>query len=147
MCSTTVCKTVHLLWQIVVNAALILKSLEQSSGYSPTLLLAGGLQIWYALDFFWFEDGFLASFEVMYEGTGYMLALGYNMYPFIPTIITRFVLIYRFVVCIFCLVRITIYYRCWSPSSLWFILHLENTARDIHWCLHLVYGLPLPIFP
>ncbi|XP_021923962.1 delta(14)-sterol reductase isoform X2 [Zootermopsis nevadensis] len=93
---------------IVVNAALILKSLEQSSGYSPTLLLAGGLQIWYALDFLWFEDGFLASFEVMYEGTGYMLALGYNMYPFIPTIITRFVLIYRVEIPLYCLAVIAI---------------------------------------
>jgi hypothetical protein len=99
------------LWQIVVNAALILKSLEQNNGYSPTLLLAAGLQIWYALDFLWFEDSFLASFEVMYEGTGYMLTLGYNMYPFIPTIITRFVLVYRFVVATFYLVRNIIFHK------------------------------------
>jgi hypothetical protein len=106
------------LWQIVVNAALILESLEQNSGYSPTLLLAAGLQIWYALDSFWFEDSFLATFEVMYEGTGYMLALGYNMYPFIPTIITRFVLIYRFVVSVFCLVGRMISHKFCLCSSL-----------------------------
>jgi len=83
---------------MVVNAALVLKSVEQNHGYSPTLLLAAGMQIWYALDSLWFEDSFLASFEIMYEGTGYMMALCYHMYPFIPTFITRFVLLYRFVV-------------------------------------------------
>lgn len=88
-----------------MNAALVLKSVEQNRDYSPTLLLAAGLQIWYAVDSLWFEDCFLASFEVMYEGTGYMLAVGYHMYPFIPTIITRFVLTYRFVVPMFYAIR------------------------------------------
>jgi hypothetical protein len=31
---------------IVVNAALVLKSVEQNHGYSPTLLPAAGLQVW-----------------------------------------------------------------------------------------------------
>ena len=88
-----------------MNAALVLKSVEQNQGCTPTLLLAAGLQIWYALDFLWFEDGFLASFEIMYEGTGYMLALGYHIYPFIPSFITRFVLVNRFVVPMFYLTR------------------------------------------
>jgi hypothetical protein len=90
-----------MLWQIVVNAALVLKSIEQNNGYSSTLLFAAGLQIWYALDFLWFEDGFPTSFDVMYEGTGYMLTLAYDIYPFIPTTITRFLLVYRFVVTLF----------------------------------------------
>ena len=93
---------------MVVNAALVLKSVEQNHGYSPTLLLAAGLQIWYALDSLWFEDSFLASFGIMYEGTGHMLALGYHMYPFIPTFITRSVLVYRFVVPTCYLIRIFI---------------------------------------
>jgi hypothetical protein len=94
-----------MLLQIVVNAALVLKSVEQNNGYSPTLLFAAGLQIWYALDFLWFEDGFPTSFDVMYEGTGYMLTLAYDIYPFIPTTITRFLLVYRFVVTLFYLCR------------------------------------------
>jgi hypothetical protein len=91
-------KTVHLLWQIVVNVALVLKSMEQNNGASPTLMFAAGLQIWYAVDFLWFEDGFPTTFDIMYEGTGYMLTLAYGIYPFIPTTITRFLLVYRFVV-------------------------------------------------
>jgi len=100
----------------VVNAALVLKSVEQNHGYSPTLLLAAGLQIWYSLDSLWFEDSFLASFEIMYEGTGYMLAVGYHMYPFIPTFITRYVLVHRFVVCMLYLIRTFISHILLSSS-------------------------------
>lgn len=89
----------------MVNAGLVLKSIEQNNVYSSTLLLAAGLQIWYALDFLWFEDGFPTSFDVMYEGTGYMLTLAYDIYPFIPTTITRFLLVYRFVITSFYLCR------------------------------------------
>jgi hypothetical protein len=101
---------------MVVNAALVLKSVEQNHGYSPTLLLAAIMQGWYALDSLWCEDSFLSSFEIMYEGTGFMLALGYHMYPFIPTFITRFVLIYRFVVCMLCLIRTFISHILLSSS-------------------------------
>ncbi|XP_069702526.1 delta(14)-sterol reductase TM7SF2 isoform X2 [Periplaneta americana] len=93
---------------ILVNVAIIAKSLEQSSGYSPTLLLAAGLQIWYCLDHMWFEECFLASFEVRYEGTGYMLTLGYNMFPYIPTIITRFLLNYRLEIPLYALAAIVV---------------------------------------
>lgn len=101
---------VGLVGLIVVNAALVLKSMEQNHEYSPTLLLAAGLQIWYALDSLWFEDSFLASFEIMYEGTGCMLAIGYHMYPFIPTIITRSVLVYRLEIPLYCLGIIAVIY-------------------------------------
>lgn len=99
---------IGMIGMIVVNAALVLKSVEQNNGYSPTLLFAAGLQIWYALDFLWFEDGFPTSFDVMYEGTGYMLTLAYDIYPFIPTTITRFLLVYRVEIPLYCLAIIAV---------------------------------------
>jgi hypothetical protein len=37
---------VGMVGMILVSAAVLLKSVEQNHGYSPTLLLAAGLQIW-----------------------------------------------------------------------------------------------------
>jgi hypothetical protein len=112
---------------MVVNTALVLKSVEQNHGYSPTLLVAVGLQIWYALDSLWFEESFLASFEIMYEGTGYMLAVGYHMYPFIPTVITRFVLVNRFVVPMLYLIRTVISTYCCHLQCM-----VSKTVKNIH---------------
>ncbi|KAJ9596861.1 hypothetical protein L9F63_012117, partial [Diploptera punctata] len=80
---------------IVMNAAIILRSWEQTGGYSPTLLVAAGLQIWYSLDALWFEETVLSTFETMYEGMGLMLAVSYNIIPFVYTITTRFILNYK----------------------------------------------------
>ncbi|XP_058802204.1 delta(14)-sterol reductase TM7SF2-like [Phymastichus coffea] len=53
------------------------------------------LQIVYLLDNLIFETKFLSSFEVVYEGTGYMLSVGYLIYPYLGTITTRYLLAHK----------------------------------------------------
>jgi hypothetical protein len=67
----------------------------------------------------------------MYEGTGYMLALVYHMYPFIPTFITRFVLFYRFVIPMFYLIRTIISHICYTLPSHWTYTHTPKPNKPV----------------
>lgn len=67
--------------------------------YPPALLLCAGLQVFYLLDALWFESYFPSTFECMHEGFGYMLAVGYGVYSFMPTLITKFLVFHRCVAC------------------------------------------------
>jgi hypothetical protein len=51
------------------------------------------LQIVHALDSLVFESSLVTSFEITYEGTGYMLITRYLTYPFLATLTTRYLLI------------------------------------------------------
>ncbi|XP_046388886.1 delta(14)-sterol reductase TM7SF2 [Ischnura elegans] len=53
------------------------------------------LQYLYALDLLWFEDQFATTFSAMSEGGGYLLCMSSALYPFIPTLITRYVSLNR----------------------------------------------------
>ena len=74
-----------------------MKTIEETETYSlehlnTGVLLGALLQIIYAIDALFFESTILTTFEVMYEGTGYMLCTGYMMYPFLPTLTTKYML-------------------------------------------------------
>ncbi|XP_014212423.1 delta(14)-sterol reductase [Copidosoma floridanum] len=82
-----------LIGTIIVNLAAIFKISEIKLGWSnvdPVAIAVVSLQIIYALDSLIFEASFLSSFEVLYEGTGYMLSLGYLIYPFLTSISIRY---------------------------------------------------------
>lgn len=61
------------------------------------VLLGTSLQIIYALDALFFESAMLTTFEIMYEGTGYMLCTAYMIYPFLPTLTTKYMLYHKYV--------------------------------------------------
>ncbi|XP_043477038.1 delta(14)-sterol reductase TM7SF2 [Leptopilina heterotoma] len=86
-----------LIGSIIVSVAVIVKIFQGSQSLSLetlnlTALIAASLQILYVLDGLIFESAFLSSFEVAYEGTGFMLCFGYLMYPFVCTLPARFAL-------------------------------------------------------
>ncbi|XP_051159041.1 delta(14)-sterol reductase TM7SF2 [Leptopilina boulardi] len=86
-----------LIGSIVVSIAVIVNIFQESQTISLatinlTALIAAILQILYALDGLIFEAVFLSSFEVTYEGTGFMLCFGYLMYPFLCTLPARYAL-------------------------------------------------------
>lgn len=84
----------------LINLAIVIKAIEEAEEYSLEqlnvgVLLAALLQIIYSMDALFFESAFLTTFEVMYEGTGYMLCTGYMLYPFLPTLTTKYMLYHK----------------------------------------------------
>ncbi|CAK9808443.1 Delta(14)-sterol reductase LBR [Anthophora plagiata] len=85
---------------ILINMSIAGEVIEVAETYSLEhlnigVLLATLLQIIYAMDALLFESAMLTTFEVMYEGTGYMLCTGYMLYPFLPTLTTRYILYHK----------------------------------------------------
>ncbi|XP_076762650.1 lamin B receptor isoform X3 [Xylocopa sonorina] len=85
---------------ILINLSIATKAIEEGDIYNlPHLnigvLLGTLLQIIYAMDALFFESAMLTTFEIMYEGTGYMLCTSYMMYPFLVTIATKYMLFHE----------------------------------------------------
>ncbi|KOC64810.1 Lamin-B receptor [Habropoda laboriosa] len=85
---------------ILINMSIMVKVIEEAETYSLEhlnigALLATSLQIIYAMDALFFESAMLTTFEIMYEGTGYMLCTGYMLYPFLPTLTTKYILYHK----------------------------------------------------
>jgi steroid 5-alpha reductase family enzyme len=66
--------------------------IDESQTFSPTLYVFSFLQIVYALHFLVTEFAFVTTFEYIYEGIGFYSCLGYHLYPFIPSTITKHIL-------------------------------------------------------
>lgn len=82
---------------ILINLTIVTKAIEEAESYSVehlniSVILAALLQIIYSMDALLFESAMLTTFEVMYEGTGYMLCTGYMLFPFLPTLMTKYIL-------------------------------------------------------
>lgn len=80
--------------------SIAIKTIEETEIYTLEHLNVGALlgtllQIIYAMDALFFESALLTTFEIMYEGTGYMLCTGYMMYPFLPTLTTKYMLYHK----------------------------------------------------
>ncbi|XP_017877864.1 delta(14)-sterol reductase isoform X2 [Ceratina calcarata] len=85
---------------VLINLSIILKSIEKFDIYNLEqnnvgVLLGTLLQIIYAMDALVYEHALLTTFEVTQEGTGYMLCTGYMLYPFLPTLATKYMLYHR----------------------------------------------------
>ncbi|XP_045618286.1 delta(14)-sterol reductase TM7SF2 isoform X2 [Procambarus clarkii] len=88
-------RAMHLAW-IVINMIVVVKDLQAKPGvYSPTLLLACALQIFFAMDFVWFGETYLTTYDYMRQGCGlFFIVLNLTM-PFMLPIFTRLVLNHR----------------------------------------------------
>ncbi|XP_017758730.1 PREDICTED: lamin-B receptor [Eufriesea mexicana] len=85
---------------ILINLSIVIKAIEETEIYSLQrlnigILLGTSLQIIYAMDALLFESAMLTTFEIMYEGTGYMLCTAYMIYPFLPTLTTKYMLYHK----------------------------------------------------
>nr|CAD7405820.1 unnamed protein product [Timema cristinae] len=83
---------------VVLTSALVVKHFGPNpSQYSPTLAVSVAMQIIYLLDSLWFEKVWATSFEFKYEGVGAMLAAGYCVYPFLNTLVVKYIVEHRYV--------------------------------------------------
>ncbi|XP_032667096.1 delta(14)-sterol reductase TM7SF2 isoform X2 [Odontomachus brunneus] len=89
-----------LIGTLIVNIAVAIKAIGDVKNPKieqldlPTLL-ASSLHFFYILDGLIYEATIFTSFAVMYEGTGYMTCVSHLLYPFLPTLTTRFMLYHK----------------------------------------------------
>ena len=79
---------------VIVKAVKVSESLDVNN-LNLAAILAALLQIIYFLDTLIFESTFITTFEITYEGTGYMLAVGYFIYPHLATLPARYILLHK----------------------------------------------------
>lgn len=80
---------------------MVVKSIEEAESYkidslNLPLLATFAMNTLYLLPYFIVESEFLTSFEIMYEGTGYMVCTQYLLYPTFHSLPLRYLLNNRF---------------------------------------------------
>ncbi|XP_014484853.1 PREDICTED: delta(14)-sterol reductase isoform X2 [Dinoponera quadriceps] len=86
-----------LIGMLIVNVAVAVKAIGDVKSpnvqqFDVSTLLAISLQLFYIIDGLIYEATIFTSFTVMYEGTGYMTCVSHLLYPFLPTLTTKFML-------------------------------------------------------
>lgn len=83
---------VTLLALLVLNVILLLKKVDAiKQGSALGVIFACGAQIWYALDYCYCEEQWLHSFEYQRSGTGFHFIAGCAVWPFLPSVLSKFV--------------------------------------------------------
>ncbi|XP_059095084.1 delta(14)-sterol reductase TM7SF2-like isoform X2 [Tigriopus californicus] len=77
----------------MINVLLVVQSIQDNSGkVNPTVVLAATFQVLYALDKLFFEEYYFFTSDAMNSGYGFSLINSYFSFPFIPTLITRYII-------------------------------------------------------
>merc|ERR1719458_2247033 len=75
------------------HVLLVLDSVNSNRGViNGAVMATAAFQIIFAIDALYFEEYFFFSHEAMNSGYGFRLAFGYLTFPFIPTLVTRYVI-------------------------------------------------------
>jgi len=78
----------------VLNLAMVLDDFMKAGKVNGPVSMAACFQIIYSMDAMFFEEYFFFSHDAMNTGYGFSLVSSYNSFPFLPTLITRY-LIFR----------------------------------------------------
>lgn len=97
-------------FQIVLQGLLALKAFEVRNEWSYTLLTAVGLFVLYVWDFYWFEESFTTMFEAQDEGLGAFACAGYCLHPFVPALITKYIIQHRVELPVYGLAAIVVFF-------------------------------------
>lgn len=77
----------------VLNVTLVIDNFTTKSGnVNPAVVLTAAFQVLYALDAMYFEQYFFFSYDGMNTGFGNSLITSYLGFPFIPTLVTRYMI-------------------------------------------------------
>ena len=77
----------------VLNVLMVTDSIVAAGGKaSPTVILASAFQVLYAMDAMFFEEYYFHSHDAMNSGFGWSLISSYATFPFLPTLVTRYLL-------------------------------------------------------
>ncbi len=77
----------------LLNVAMVVDDVVKHGGkVNPLVVMGSAFQVLYALDAMFFEEYFFFSHDAMNSGFGYSLASSYHTFPFLPTLITRYLI-------------------------------------------------------
>lgn len=77
----------------LLNVCLVAESLMSTGQLynpNPAMTIGACLQVLYAMDAMWFEEYYFYSHDSLYSGYGWSLISSYLTFPFLPTLITRY---------------------------------------------------------
>lgn len=78
-------------WMLMNFASLILAFSEGKNEVPSNLVLLVITQLFYVIDYFWFEEGILVSRDIVHEGLGFNISMQFLMIPFTFCTQTRYV--------------------------------------------------------
>jgi lamin-B receptor len=77
----------------MINVAMTIDDIMKRGGQvNPVVLMASAFQVLYALDSMFFEEYYFFSHDAMNTGYGFSLVSSYNSFPFLPTLITKYLI-------------------------------------------------------
>merc|ERR1712233_175391 len=77
----------------ILNVLMVTDSIVSAGGKaSPTVILAAAFQVLYSTDAMFFEEYYFHSHDAMNSGFGWSLISSYLTFPFLPTLITKYLL-------------------------------------------------------
>ena len=76
-----------------INVVMVLNDIIVNHGkVNPLIIMASAFQVLYALDAVFFEEYFFFSHDSMNTGFGFSLISSYNSFPFLPTLVTKYLI-------------------------------------------------------
>ena len=77
----------------LINVVMVIDDVIKSGGkVNPLIIMASAFQVLYSLDAMFFEEYFFFSHDAMNTGYGFSLVSSYNSFPFLPTLVTKYLI-------------------------------------------------------
>jgi len=77
----------------MINVAMVINDIMSKGGkVNPLIVMASAFQVLYSMDAVFFEEYFFFSHDAMNTGFGFSLVSSYNSFPFLPTLITKYLI-------------------------------------------------------
>jgi len=77
----------------LLNVTLVIDSIVKNEGHAnPVVVMASAFQVLYALDAMFFEEYYFFSHDAMNTGFGFSIIASYLTFPFLPTLITQYLI-------------------------------------------------------
>lgn len=73
----------------LLNTAMVTEA-SMTRGVNPTVVIAATFQILYAMDAMYYEECYFYSHDSLYSGYGWSLISSYLTFPFLPTLVTKY---------------------------------------------------------
>ena len=77
----------------MINVVMVIDDVIKSGGkVNPLIIMASAFQVLYSLDAMFFEEYFFFSHDAINTGYGFSLVSAYNSFPFLPTLVTKYLI-------------------------------------------------------
>ena len=81
----------------ILNVTLVINSIVSQGGVAnPVVVMDSAFQVLYALDAMFFEEYYFFSHDAMNTGFGFSIIASYLTFPFLPTLITQYLIQRRY---------------------------------------------------